>query len=149
MENNIRKPLRTFQPRPSSGWCWFVLMATIIIARPIVPALAMGVSPKSSLLTLIICIPVALGFMILAIWFPTMRYELYPGLITLRYGPVLCYHIPLDGIHTNPLELYNISFMVPFIILAVIFERMRRVAREPGDDLHSREVIYWHRQNTG
>ncbi len=100
MENNHQKPLHTFQPRPSSGWCWLVLMAILIIAIAIAPALAMGVSSRSSLLTLIICIPVALGFLVLAIWFPTMRYELYPGQIVLRYGPVLRYPIPVDAIQT-------------------------------------------------
>ncbi len=100
MEKQIEKPVKIFQPRPSSGWFWLVLMATIIIAVAIAPALATGVSSRVSLLTLIICIPVTLGFMTLAIWFPTMRYELYPGLITLRYGPVLTYHIPLQQIQT-------------------------------------------------
>lgn len=100
MQKQIEKPIKTFRPRPSSGWFWLVLMATIITAVAIAPALAMGVSSKASLLTLIICIPVALGFLILASWFPTMRYELDTGQITLRYGPVLTYHIPFKQIQT-------------------------------------------------
>lgn len=100
MENNHKKPLQTFQPRPSSGWCWLVLMAAIIAAIAIAPALALGASSRSAILTLVICIPVTLAFLFLAIWFPTMRYELYPGQITLRYGPVLTYHIPLKQIQT-------------------------------------------------
>lgn len=39
-----------------------------------------------------------LPFLVLAIWFPTMRYELGPEILTLRYGPVLTYHIPLHEI---------------------------------------------------
>jgi hypothetical protein len=100
MENNRRKPLQIFQPRPSSGWCWLVLMAAIITALAIAPALALGTSSRSASLTLLICIPVALAFLILSIWFPTMRYELDADQITLRYGPVLTYHIPLKQIQT-------------------------------------------------
>lgn len=41
------------------------------------------------------------------------------------------------------LEVYNFSLLIPFILLAVIFERMRRAARDPGDDQHANEVVYW------
>ena len=41
------------------------------------------------------------------------------------------------------LELYSIGLLIPFIILAVIFERMRRAAREPQDDQRVGEVVYW------
>ncbi len=98
MGNHHRKPLQTFHPRPSHGWCWLVLMAAIITALAIAPALALGASSRSAVLTLLVCIPVALAFLILAVWFPTMRYELYPTQIVLRYGPVLAYRIPLDTI---------------------------------------------------
>jgi hypothetical protein len=42
-------------------------------------------------------------------------------------------------------ELYNFALVVPFIVLAVIFERMRRAAREPKEDQRSDEVVYWQR----
>ena len=92
------KPIRTFKPRPSFGWFWLVLMAAIILAVAIAPALAMGVSSSSVVLTVIICSLVALAFLILAVWFPTMRYELERDRLTLRYGPVLTYRIPLSEI---------------------------------------------------
>jgi hypothetical protein len=92
--------MTTFRPRPSFGWCWLVLMAAVIIAVAIAPVVALGISSQSALLTLVICIPVALAFLILACWFPTMRYELDANQITLRYGPVLTYRIPLDSIQT-------------------------------------------------
>ena len=47
------------------------------------------------------------------------------------------------------LELYNISFLGPLIVLAVIFERMRRAARTRKDDLSGNEVVYWQRQDAG
>ena len=45
-------------------------------------------------------------------------------------------------------ELYNISIVIPFITLAVIFEWMRRTTREPKDDQTSNEIVYWQRQDT-
>ena len=100
MDIQAGKPIRIFKPRPSFGWFWLVLMAVIIGALGVAPALAMGVSSSSASLTLIICVPIALVFLILALWFPTMRYELDPDQLTLRYGPVLTYRIPLSAIHT-------------------------------------------------
>lgn len=94
------KPTRTFQPRPSHGWAWLIFMALIIIAVSIAPAVAMGVSSRNAILTLIICIPIALAFLILAFWFPTMQYELEQDQLTLRYGPFLRYQIPLREIRT-------------------------------------------------
>ena len=91
---------RTFQPRSSYGWAWLVLMAGIIISLAILPALATGLSSSSAVLTLIICVPVAAAFLVLAFWFPTMRYELDQDHLTLRYGPVLTYRISLDEIRT-------------------------------------------------
>jgi uncharacterized membrane protein YhfC len=43
------------------------------------------------------------------------------------------------------LELYNVSFLIPFIVLAVIFERMRRLVRGLKDDQSGNEVVYWQR----
>jgi hypothetical protein len=38
--------------------------------------------------------------------------------------------------------------LIPFILLAVIFERMRRATPEPKDDQHENEVVYWRRHIT-
>jgi hypothetical protein len=75
-------------------------MAVIIIAVTIAPAIAMGISSSSVMLTVIICSLVAVAFLVLAFWFPTMRYELDQTQLTLRYGPVLNYRIPLSEIRT-------------------------------------------------
>jgi hypothetical protein len=100
MDTQLRNRAKTFQPRPSYGWAWLVLMALIIIVLAIIPALAAGLSSSNAVLTLIICIPVAIAFLALAVWFPTMRYELDQDQLTLRYGPFLTYQIPLDEIRT-------------------------------------------------
>lgn len=38
---------------------------------------------------------------------------------------------------------------IPFIGLAVMFERMRRTTRDPKDGQSSREIVYWQRQAAG
>jgi hypothetical protein len=38
--------------------------------------------------------------------------------------------------------------VIPFIVLALIFERMRRSARETKDDRSSQEIIYWQHGRT-
>lgn len=92
--------MKMFRPRSSFGWAWLILMAGIIFAMAIVPAMAMELSSSGAILTLIICTVVALAFLALACWFPTMRYELDQDQLTLRYGPVLNYRIRLSEIRT-------------------------------------------------
>jgi hypothetical protein len=45
-------------------------------------------------------IPIALAFLLLACFFRSMRYELDARRLTLRYGPLLTYRIPLDEIRS-------------------------------------------------
>lgn len=45
------------------------------------------------------------------------------------------------------LELYNFSLLIPFIVLAVIFERIRREARGAKDNKSGKEVVYWMRDD--
>jgi uncharacterized membrane protein YhfC len=42
--------------------------------------------------------------------------------------------------------LYGILVLIPLVVLAVIFERLRRAARQPKDDQSANEVVYWQRQ---
>src|SRR5512141_223291 len=99
MNKDQAHDFKVFRPRPSHGWAWLILMAAVVLALAVAPALAGGSASRRSVLTLIICIPVALAFLILACWFPTMRYELDQDNLVLRYGPVLDYRIPLCQIH--------------------------------------------------
>ena len=100
MDTQLTNPTKTFHPRPSYGWAWLVLMSIVISALAIIPTLATGLSSTGTVLTLIICIPIAIAFLFLAVWFPTLRYELDQDQLTLCYGPVLKYRIPLSKIRT-------------------------------------------------
>lgn len=89
-----------FRPRPSLGWAWVLVLALLIV----IPTAGVSVASFSRLPWPVHLINFGLGlgigvpFLLLAIWFPTMRYELDGEAITLRYGPVLRYRIPLDRI---------------------------------------------------
>jgi hypothetical protein len=96
----ISNSTKIFKPRPSAGWFWLVLMAGIILALGVAPISAAGSTSTSTVITLIILTPVALAFLILAFWFPTMRYELDPEQIVLHYGPVINYRISFKEIRT-------------------------------------------------
>jgi len=100
MDIQIQPSIQTFKPRPSTGQLSLLLMAGIILALGVAPVLAAEVFSTSALITLIILSPVAFAFLILAVWFPTMRYELDPDQVILRYGPVLTYRIPYREIRT-------------------------------------------------
>jgi hypothetical protein len=100
MDTQLPNPTKTFYPRPSYGWAWLALMAIVISALAIIPTLATGLSSTGIVLTLMICIPMAIAFLVLAVWFPTLRYDLNQDQLTLHYGPILKYRIPLREIRT-------------------------------------------------
>jgi hypothetical protein len=63
-------------------------------------------------------------FLALAIWFPTMRYELEGRALTLRYGPLLTYRIALDEVQSIerrdlPISLWS-SFRLPGLALFAV-----------------------------
>jgi uncharacterized membrane protein YhfC len=74
------------------------------------------------------------------------RYILY-GFVTavvlhlFLNGPIAMYQFKWISF-----EVYNFSLLIPVILLAVIFERMRRSARDLEDDQSRNEVVYWQRQ---
>jgi hypothetical protein len=88
-----------FKPSPSHGYLWLIACALAVLA----PTIAI-VLPGTEGLTLITLIPlilsvvIGLPFLLLAAFFPTMRYELDADALILRYGPVLRYRITYDQI---------------------------------------------------
>ena len=76
-------------------------------------------------------------------WFTLYGYLTALGLHLFLNAPTVMYQFQWISY-----ESYNISIVIPFIVLAVIFERMRRVTREPKDDQSGKEIVYWQRQDT-
>ena len=77
-------------------------------------------------------------------WFTLYGYLTALGLHLFLNAPTIMYQFQWISY-----ELYNISLAIPFIVLAVIFERMRRVTRESKDDQSWKEIVYWQRQDKG
>jgi len=77
-------------------------------------------------------------------WFTLYGYLTALGLHLFLNAPTVIYQFQWISY-----ELYNISLVIPFIVLAVIFERMRRATRESKDDQSGNEIVYWQRQDTG
>ena len=93
-----------FKARPSPGPVSLVLTGLVLEILVLLPVVALstdrsahgsvaGVIPVVILGTLL-----AAFFWLLAVWFPTMRYEMGPKALELRYGPILHYRIALESI---------------------------------------------------
>jgi hypothetical protein len=50
MKIQLNKPITMFHPRPSSGRFWLVLMAVILIAIGIAPALSLGLTSSNTVI---------------------------------------------------------------------------------------------------
>jgi hypothetical protein len=90
----------TFKPRPSHGWVWLVLLAGLMLVLTVLPTLLWARQAPWPVIVLNVGIGlgIALPMLAFALWFPTMRYELDDQTLTLRYGPLLHYRIPLERI---------------------------------------------------
>src|SRR5512132_293576 len=79
---------KTFQPRPSSGWIWVTLAGLIPLG--IALTLIMSFAFRGPmLLTILIMGPIGIAFLLIAAFFPAMKYELDSSSLTLTYGPLL------------------------------------------------------------
>jgi hypothetical protein len=89
----------TFKPRRSCGWLSLLLLALVMLGSGVA---MLGTTWNQGPILLVGVLILGLGvyFLALVAWFPTMRYELTGDALTLRYGPVLRYRIPLADIQT-------------------------------------------------
>ena len=88
-----------FKPRGSFGWVWLLALALAGLVSLIVAALSAAQTPLPLLLLTIGSAGlVSVGGITLALWFPTMRYNLDDQALGLHYGQVLNYRVPFDRI---------------------------------------------------
>ncbi len=102
---------KIFKPRPSTGWIWVGLIGLVPLATGLGLLITYGLS-SAFLLTILITIPIGIGFLLLAIFFPTMRYEIEGSHLSLVYGPLLRYTIELGqikSIRSRDLEISPVS----------------------------------------
>jgi hypothetical protein len=95
MTTNHEKKI--FKPRPSSGWVWVTVIGLILLGTGLNLIIRSGFSGPY-LPTIIITTPIGIGFLLIAAFFPTMRYEMDGSRLTLLYGPLLRYRIDIEQI---------------------------------------------------
>jgi len=115
---------KVFKARPSAGWVWLGGLGILFLFMGIGTALIETPLSGESLLSLLLSGGLGIYFIALAAWFPTLRYELDEEALTLIYGPVLRYRIPLQEIRemqrTNlKISLWS-SMRMPGIALFVV-----------------------------
>lgn len=98
-----------FRPRPSAGWAWLMGIGLALIGGTIWTMLPQNGSQPD---TIGILIGLGLGayFLAVALWFPSMRYELDHESLTLRFGFLVNDRIPLDQIQQVTVE--NLAFTI-------------------------------------
>jgi len=109
-----------FKPRHSIGWLSLVVLALIIIGLGLSAVFRGGTSQVIGVFF------IALGayFGLLAVWWPSMRYELDREALTLVYGQAIKYRILLDTIKSMkrvdlPLSLWS-SMRLPGVALFTV-----------------------------
>ncbi|MGE5375903.1 MAG: PH domain-containing protein [Bacteroidota bacterium] len=122
---------KIFKPRPSTGWIWVGLIGFMLLATGLGLMIMQGLS-SPFLLMILLTIPIGTGFLVLAIFFPTMRYEIEGSRLTLLYGPLLRYTIEIGqikSIRSRDLEISLVSsfrfpglaiFSVPYHEVGII-----------------------------
>lgn len=84
--------MRTYRPKPSQGFIWLWAFSLLMLA---------GVVPTVVAVPLVSLAMFALMLLFMAMgwWFPTIRYELSPERLVLRFGP-FSWTIPIAEIET-------------------------------------------------
>jgi hypothetical protein len=95
-----------FFPRPSRGWLALFGAAIVVFALAIVFSFLPGAQGTLTafVTSLILQLGVGVPLLTLGAWFPSMRYELDERVLSLRYGRVIDYRIPVDRIRSYRFE---------------------------------------------
>jgi hypothetical protein len=104
---------RIFKPRPSTGWAWVGVPGLLLLATGVSMILTSGLAGPLMIMILL-SVSIGLGFVVLAIFFPTMRYELEDDHLTLTYGPLLRYTIDISKIKSIRRQDLGFSLLSSF-----------------------------------
>jgi len=104
---------KIFKPRPSTGWAWVGVLGLILLGTGLSLLITSGFSGPFFLMILL-TIPIGVGFLLLAVFFPAMRYEIEGTHLTLTYGPLLRYTIDIGQIKSIRRRDLGISLVSSF-----------------------------------
>jgi len=88
---------KIFKPRASTGWVWVGAVGLVLLGTGLNLIVTSGFSGPF-LLTILLTVPIGIGFLLVAAFFPAMRYEIEGTHLTLTYGPLLRYVIDIPKI---------------------------------------------------
>ena len=77
-----------FNPKRSSGWVWVTAISLIFLGISLSLIITMGFSGPL-LVTNLIAMLIGIVFLLIAVFFPTMRYEIEGNHLALTYGLLL------------------------------------------------------------
>jgi len=95
MTSSLEKKI--FKPRQSAGWIWVGAIGLVLLMIGLNLFIKSGLSGPF-LITILLTTPIGIGFLVIAAFFPTMRYEIYDTSLILTYGPLLRYVIDIEQI---------------------------------------------------
>ena len=104
---------KIFKPRPSTGWVWVGVLGLILLGTGLSLLITSGFSSPFFLMILL-TIPIGVGFLLLAVFFPAMRYEIEGSHLILAYGPLLRYTIDIGQIKSIRRRDLGISLVSSF-----------------------------------
>lgn len=122
---------KIFTPRPSTGWMWVGALGLMLFAIGMSMLIAFGASGPQ-LITVLISVPLGAVFLLIAMYFPSMRYEIEGNQLTLIYGPLLRYTIDIGQIKSirrrdlriSPLSSFRFPglaiFGVPYLEIGTV-----------------------------
>lgn len=111
MASSIEK--KVFKPRPSAGWIWVGVIGLVLLGISLRLLITTGLSGPF-LVMILLFMPMGIVFLVIAVCFPTMRYEVEGTSLKLSYGPLLRYVIDLEQVKSIKHRDLGISIVSSF-----------------------------------
>ena len=93
----LNSETKVYKPRPSTGWAWVGVPGFVLLAVGINFLVQSGLSGPF-MVTNLLTITIGVVFLGIAVFFPSMRYEIDGTRLVLTYGPLLRYTIDINRI---------------------------------------------------
>ncbi|HEX5809951.1 MAG TPA: PH domain-containing protein [Anaerolineales bacterium] len=122
---------KIFKPRPSYGWMWVGALGLMLLTIGLGMLVTYGFKGRY-ILTILLTIPLGLIFLVVALGFPSMRYEIDGSRLILTYSPLLRYNIEIPqikSIRRSDLKISPVSsfrfpglaiFSVPYLEIGTV-----------------------------
>jgi hypothetical protein len=129
---------KVFKPRKSTGWMWVGALALVLLTSGLAMLLTHGFSGP-----ILVTIPIGLMFLVITLFFPSMRYEIEENHLILTYGPLLRYTIDIGQIKSirrrdlriSPLASFRFPGLAIFGVSYLEIGTVKMCATAAGTDI--------------